>query len=404
MKPVCFVIPWYGEYATGGAESAVRGLCEDMARKGVKVTVLTTCVKNFKSPWDEQFYPEGQSFLNGVCVERFKSDNRNGVLFDGINLKLLNGLRTSLKEENDFLRESINSTGLLDYVGKHFEDYGAFVFAPYLFGLTFYGVQKAGKKAVLMPCFHDEPYIYLRPFKEVFEKVKHYIFLSEPEKELAFKTFDLKDRSFIVSGCGIDKYEDNGESEAYGAAWETGGFKEKYGVDGDYILYAGRKEEGKGIEKLLSYYERFCDDYPKAPKLVLIGGGKVNISPKLKGKVIDAGYVSIEDKRRAFKEALFLVNPSPNESFSIVIMESFMAKRPVVVNSVCEVTKDFAIKSKGGLFYKDYPEFEAVLNKLTEDRALRESMGESGYKFVLDNFTREKVLDKILTYLEAEFK
>ena len=52
--------------------------------------------------------------------------------------------------------------------------------------------------------------------------------------------------------------------------------------------------------------------------------------------------------------ASLLCQPSHNESFSLVIMESWLCGRPVLVSSQCAVTKDFAKRSNGGLYFKDY--------------------------------------------------
>ena len=44
---LAFVIPWYGEKITGGAESACRELAKHLAENN-HVEILTTCVKDFQ--------------------------------------------------------------------------------------------------------------------------------------------------------------------------------------------------------------------------------------------------------------------------------------------------------------------------------------------------------------------
>lgn len=51
---------------------------------------------------------------------------------------------------------------------------------------------------------------------------------------------------------------------------------------------------------------------------------------------------------------LGLVLPSKFESLSIVVLEAFSLKIPVLVNSACEVLKSHCIKSQGGLYYRKY--------------------------------------------------
>ena len=55
----------------------------------------------------------------------------------------------------------------------------------------------------------------------------------------------------------------------------------------------------------------------------------------------DLGFVDIQDKYDITAAATLLCQPSKNESFSIVIMESSLCGRPVLVHEACEVTKHF---------------------------------------------------------------
>ena len=58
MKKIGFVAPWYGEKIPGGAEMELRGLVHHLKDVGVEVEVLTTCVKDFMSNWNENYYKE----------------------------------------------------------------------------------------------------------------------------------------------------------------------------------------------------------------------------------------------------------------------------------------------------------------------------------------------------------
>ncbi len=68
-------------------------------------------------------------------------------------------------------------------------------------------------------------------------------------------------------------------------------------------------------------------------------------------------------------------------------MESWLCNRPVLVNAGCEVTKDFAIKSNGGLYFSDYFEFEGAVCYLENHADIANEMGRSGCKYVKDNFS-----------------
>ncbi len=72
MDKIAFVIPWYGKNITGGAEHECKGIVEHLNKAGVNVEILTTCVKDFNSDWNVNYYSEGTEIINGVPVRRFR--------------------------------------------------------------------------------------------------------------------------------------------------------------------------------------------------------------------------------------------------------------------------------------------------------------------------------------------
>ena len=77
MKKIGFVVPWYGEKISGGAESETRDLVKNLHAKGIEVEILTTCVKQFTSDWNKNHYKPGNYLENGITVKRFKVRKRN---------------------------------------------------------------------------------------------------------------------------------------------------------------------------------------------------------------------------------------------------------------------------------------------------------------------------------------
>ena len=47
MKKIGIVVPWFGMDIAGGSEAEIRGLALHLAAAGIKLEVLTTCVKDF---------------------------------------------------------------------------------------------------------------------------------------------------------------------------------------------------------------------------------------------------------------------------------------------------------------------------------------------------------------------
>ena len=256
-----------------------------------------------------------------------------------------------------------------------------------MFGTTYYGVQECMEKAILIPCLHDEAYAHMGLFKEVFSKVAGMTFLSDPERLLAETLYGVHGESFPFLGAGVDT---DFSSDALR-------FRHKYEIEEPFILYAGRKDAGKRVDELICYFVEFKKRNPSDLKLVLIGGGDIEIPS---GDIIDLGFVSNQDKYDAYAAATVFCNPSEMESFSIVIMESWLAEVPVLVNGKCEVTKDFAIKANGGLYYTSFVEFEGCLNYLFSHPVMAKLMGKNGRSFVLANFAWDAIVAKYRCYFE----
>lgn len=390
MKKIGFVAPWYGENIPGGAETELRGIVTHLHNAGLELEVLTTCVKEFASDWNVNYYKEGVESVNGIVVRRFQVRKRNVQAFDAVNYKLINGLAITGEEEEIFEREMVNSSQLYDYMRAHQEEYDLFIFIPYMFGTTYYGVQVCPEKSVLISCFHDESYVYMKIFQKVFSKLRGVIFLSKPEQELANKVFDLSKVKQGVLGAGVDSaYKGNQED-----------FKKKYKVYTPFILYAGRKDEGKNVHTLIKYFCEYKRRNHNDMKLILIGGGKIDIPRENKGEIIDLGFVPIQDKFDAYSAATLLCQPSKNESFSLVIMESWLCSRPVLVHEGCAVTKNFAVESKGGLYFRDYYDFEGCVNYYLEHEENAIQMGQNGKQYVKDNFIWDVVVRKLTEFFE----
>ena len=241
----------------------------------------------------------------------------------------------------------------------------------------------------MIPCFHDESYAHMRLFAERFAEVPGMAFLSAPESLLAHRMYDLRRTDTEVLGLGVD--DQPGDAAR---------FRQKYKIPGPFILYAGRKEKGKNVDTLLRYFARYKKQDAAGVRLVLIGGGEIEIPESVKRDVLDLGFVSRQDKYDAYAAAQLLCQPSLYESFSVVIMESWMARRPVLVSGRCAVTKNFAVESGGGLYFTDYGEFHGALARLLQDAALADALGANGEAYVRRHFAWDVVTRKYRAFFD----
>ena len=395
MKKIGFVIPWYGDKIPGGAEADLRGLAKHMVKRGVELEILTTCVREFLGDWGRDYHKPGVTVEGGVTVRRFRVKKRNANAFAEVNLKLMHGQYwLSKKNEQTFVNEMVNSTELYEYIREHKDEYGVFVFTPYMFGTTYFGVQECLEKAVLIPCFHDETYAYMKCFQKVYSKVAGIVFHAKPERELIERIYDLSGVKTADIGDGMD----------VNLTFDGQRFRDKYHIHDPYILYAGRKDVGKNIYTLIEYFREYKyrqrDKGARDLKLVLLGGGTVEIPQDMNGEILDLGFVPVQDKYDAYGAASVFCQPSHNESFSLVIMESWLCERPVLVSAKCAVTKNFVKETNGGLYFDNYWDFEGAVDYLLTHEDVAKSMGKNGKQYVTENFAWDIIVDKYLNFFE----
>ena len=396
MKKIGFVIPWYADGIPGGAEMELREVTGHLRSAGVGLEILTTCVKEFGSDWSRNYYKEGlDKTVNGITIRRFKAKKRDTEAFDAVNAKLMSRTPITPEEEDIFLSEMVNSPDLYKYIEEHQNEYSLFVFIPYMFGTTYNGAMTVPEKSVLIPCFHDEAYAYMSRFKELFPRTAGMVFNARPEAELAEKLygFSKSGTKTIVMGIGMDT----------DIVPDPAAFREKFGINEQFILYAGRKDEGKNVHTLVKYFSEYLKRHADTDlRLVLIGGGEIDLPQKLvrEGRIVDLGFVDRQDKYNAQGAAEFLCQPSKNESFSLVIMESWLCGRPVLVHEECAVTRNFVSESNGGLYFGNYFEFEGCTDYILGHKDTAWKMGSNGRDYVRKNFDWDVIVDKYKKFFE----
>jgi glycosyltransferase involved in cell wall biosynthesis len=280
----------------------------------------------------------------------------------------------------------ISSPALYDYIGQQQRQY-LYVFIPYMFGTTCRGSMICPDRSVLIPCLHDERYAYLGPIRRMFRSVRDIVFLSPEEETLARRLYGLPaDVGHLIGGLVDCNWSSNPTH-----------FHNKYGLS-RFLLYAGRTDTGKKADLLIEYFQRYVSERSTDLKLVFIGGGTPEVPTSLSDRVRLLGYLAPQDKYNCFGASLALCVPSVMESFSIVIMESWLAGRPVIVNANCAVTKDLCKRANGGLYFDSYEEFREIVDYLSVSPSVCRSLGQQGGAYVRANYGPEIVADRYLAF------
>ncbi|MCA9940423.1 MAG: glycosyltransferase family 4 protein [Anaerolineales bacterium] len=367
---LAFVVQRYGADVNGGAEQAARALAEHLTALA-DVHVITTCARDYTT-W-ANVYAAGESQVNGVTVHRFPVDRQRDWRRAARRTNRLLHQEHTLADEVAWVRaQGPYSSPLLRFVAESADRFDLFVFVTYVYATTFFGLPLVAHKAVLLPTAHDEPYLYLPAFIPLFRQPQLIIHLTEPERDLVRRVIGPPLPPQLLIGLGLDAPAPDPQAPAR--------FRQKYGIEEDFLLYAGRVTEAKNVPQLLDFFHRYRARHLRPLKLVLLG--RAHMSLPAFDDVLPLGFVSEEDKHDAMQAATVFVMPSAYESLSIVCLEAWHAGTPVLANGACDVLKHQCVQSGGGLYYTSYDEFQAALNRLLASADLRRRLGAAGQAFV----------------------
>jgi len=389
LQHIAFVCPRFSDgQSAGGAETLMRQLAEHAAERGMRVTFLTTCATDHFT-WQNSIAP-GCRTKGALEVFYFPVDEDRDIgVFRRNQQSISRRQDLSLAQEREWIENSVNSRKLYEHLRTNGDEYDRIVAGPYLFGLTYFAALIHPERTLLVPCLHDEPFAYLKIMQELFARVSGCMFNSDPEAALARGLYDLPKKKCHIVGMGLDSFETNAAD-----------FADKHKISAPYILYSGRREELKGTPLLMDYMAAFRLRTAKDIKLVLTGSGPINPPSVLSPHLLDVGFVSEEEKHAAMAGALAFCHPSTNESFGIVLLESWLAGSPALVHSGSEVLRFQCEQSGGGLWFSNYPEFEEELMLLIENPELCQRLGHAGRNYVLTEYTWENVETRLFSALE----
>ncbi len=369
---VAFVIQRYGEEVNGGAETLCRSVAERLSRFE-SIEVITTTALDHHT-W-KHHYPEGAAELDGVWVRRFPVTRKRDLgSFRRRSKQLFNYPHTLVDEVAWMEAQGPQTPALIDHLRKHRKEYDVLVFFTYLYYTTYFGMQIAPAKSVLVPTAHDEPPIHLEMFRSMFRAPQAIIYLSDAERGFVQSHFHVEHIPSTVAGVGVET-----PIAADGAR-----FREKYGIGGPFLLYAGRIEPSKNCDELFSHFLRYRHDHGAELQLVLLGRPGMEI-PDDPG-ILPLGFVSEQDKCDALEAADIFVLPSRFESLSIASLEAWRMGTPVLANGRSEVLKAHCRRSNGGLCYSDYEEFAFELQLLIDRPRLRRALGAAGQRYVVEQY------------------
>ena len=357
------VVQRYGLEISGGAELHARYIAEHLSRHA-EVRVLTTCARDYIS-WQNEF-PAGDTLVNDITVERFPVVRERSLPdFARHSARVFDDTH-SLQDELDWLdSEGPASPALLQRLERSSE----FDFIL-LFSVRYYhavhGVRLVGPRAVLVPTAEREPSLGLSLMPSVFRGTRAVMFNTDEERSLIEGVCGGIHLNGPVVGVGSEIPSDVSGDRA----------RQRFGLDGPYVVYVGRIDANKGCPELFNYFERYLRRTRRDLTLVLIGSAVVDIPQH--PQIRHLGFVDEQEKFDVIAGCEALLMPSYFESLSMVALEAWALGRPVIANGHCDVLAGQCLRSGAGLYYQDADEFAGTLDTLLDDQALARELGRRG--------------------------
>ena len=174
------------------------------------------------------------------------------------------------------------------------------------------------------------------------------------------------------------------------------------------ILYVGRLERRKGIDRLLQAIPQVICNAPHC-KFVIAGadigdapqGGSYRdylasfAPPAAREATTFLGHVDEETLSRLYAECDVFVSPSPFESFGLTFVEAMIHAKPVVAFRAAAVPEVVAHDETGILVELDnIPALANALIGLAESAEMRQEMGIRGYERARARFSVKRMVEE----------
>jgi glycosyltransferase involved in cell wall biosynthesis len=382
MKLAC-VIHRFGTDIAGGSETHCRLIAGRLAADH-DVTILTTCAKDHVT-W-ENHYPAGESRVGPLTVRRFPvARPRNLHRFIDLSDVVFSGRATPEQEEDWFRENGPVTPDLLACLDHDGQTYDRVLFWSYRYFNTYFGLPRAGSRAVLVPTAENDPAIHIGLLAQYFRRPVGYLFLTPEERELVGDRVPARTPSAIV-GCGIDP-----PTRADVSCLDA------MDLANPFVLYLGRIDPNKGCEALIQYFARYIREGGTA-KLVMAGPANMPVpdAPWIRR----LGFVDDAVRDALLVRARVLLMPSPFESLSMVLLEAWNRGVPALVNARCAVLRGQVLRADGGLYYRNAAEFVGALRFLLDNPEAAVQLGRQGRAYVDREYRWPTVMAKIDRVLE----
>jgi glycosyltransferase involved in cell wall biosynthesis len=260
------------------------------------------------------------------------------------------------------------SDGLERYIAENAARYDLVITHNNVFRPAIVAIEEAkrnGVPVILIPHAHlDDDYYH---FPDLLESARNAdLVLAAPNAACDF---------FAARGCNVQYLPAGVDTTEVFSGGDVNAFRRVWPLEKPFVLVLGRKAGAKAYRKVISAAEGINQ-----------AGGEMHvvlIGPDDDGIPVDSAYATYlgrqprEVVRGALKACLAVVSMSVSESFGIVLLEAWLAGRPVIVNKACAAFHDLAAEGESAMMVDDTMLKDAII-RLRDDPALAHSLAENG--------------------------
>ena len=254
------------------------------------------------------------------------------------------------------------------FIADHVMEYDLVVTHNNVFRPAIVAIEEAKKRGVpsiLIPHAHLDDDFY--HFPDLLESARNAsLVLAVPKVACDFLASKGCNVRYLPAGCDIREEFSPQDIKA---------FRQIYSCERPFIVVLGRKAGAKGYRKVIDAVEQLNRDGVNL-HVVLIG-------PDDDGAPVDspnASYLGRQPRnvvRGALMSSVALCNMSSSESFGIVLLEAWLAGKPVVVNKNCAAFHDMAKDGENALMVSE-ENLSAAIREIVSSAILRDRLATRG--------------------------
>ena len=216
--------------------------------------------------------------------------------------------------------------------------------------------------------------------------------LTQSETDYFIKNFKIDPQKIILAGNGVDSKFLLDKSKKIITKIPT-----------TNILFIGSLASHKRVDLLIKSFSDLTSPkisltisgqktlfYPQIEKLVN------SLDSKIKSKINFIFNFPQKDLVKLIDNCDVLVLPSIQESFGLVVIESWARQKPVICSDI-PALKELLEKSNGGLLFKtdNQNDLFKKIKFILDNPKKAKKLGKNGYEYVKNNYTWKKVGNKI---------